>query len=727
MNGEIKSTINVLPPFKRLCMTIGELPSSYLETMTYYESLVWLTKYLSETVIPTINNNAEAVKELQNLYKELQDYVNNYFENLDVQDEINNKLDEMVSDGTFDYIINNVLNATNGSLILNLIYRDSNEYIEGITPSGFIKSYLQSITTTSNNIILATQDSVSVNATNRVLLQEISKSTGNVLREATLNLNHANAIAYNEDESELYVASASKIVDGETVSDNTIIIVDYDTFTIKETVDMSNIIDRVNYVSYDNKNKKLMVGYGVDCYIMTDFETIDKHIVLSMNDTAPLTNPLTQRGTIQNCVLFDNKIYVTRFNANGICVFNTEGNLFHNYYDLETDIPLMIQELEAIAIEENGDVYIASVQTSGSDRYKYTMWDRTIFKTNLRYNGYKNYEYTNNYTSSLIMYVDKDTTNNLQLGSQNNPFSNIQQAIMSVQSQKKNISCIINLIGTGKNYGIIVAKGTPFFTINGNNNIIYGLQLQKQECELIDLTINCDTSISLVSESIQSNVKIFDSVNLTLRDISVINNLEEKKISGIYIENSNINLISCDFTGFENAIYSLNSDIHIKDGINVNSCDYYYYPRGLTSIYQPSPVIFNRTNPSTNVIPFNTSSPQAINFTYDTNTRILEFTNKNIESSSSGLLNFLADVTFTFDGVNFSSDMIINKTAFKTFVFINQNKTTKWEVCVRASHTNYSGIWTFEDPRIIKTDISTGEHTVSSGTMNITGIRTFTK
>ena len=100
MNGVIKSTINVLPPLKRLCMTIGELPASYLETMSYYEMLLWFTKYLSETVIPTINNNAEAVKELQDLYIQLQDYVNNYFDNLDIQNELDILISKLIEDGT---------------------------------------------------------------------------------------------------------------------------------------------------------------------------------------------------------------------------------------------------------------------------------------------------------------------------------------------------------------------------------------------------------------------------------------------------------------------------------------------------------------------------------------------------------------------------------------------------------------------------------------------------
>ena len=104
MNNDLRP-INTIPNFKRFCMTIGELPTSYLETMTYYEMLVWFTEYMKNTIIPTINNNGLAVEELQNKYIELKSYVDNYFDNLDVQQEINNKLDAMAEDGTLEHII----------------------------------------------------------------------------------------------------------------------------------------------------------------------------------------------------------------------------------------------------------------------------------------------------------------------------------------------------------------------------------------------------------------------------------------------------------------------------------------------------------------------------------------------------------------------------------------------------------------------------------------------
>ena len=112
MNDEIKIKPQVVTPLKKICMSIGELPTSYLETMTYYEMLVWFTNFLRDQVIPVVNNNGEAVAELQNLFIELQTYVNEYFDNLDVQEEINNKLDAMLEDGTLEQIIEQFIQSS---------------------------------------------------------------------------------------------------------------------------------------------------------------------------------------------------------------------------------------------------------------------------------------------------------------------------------------------------------------------------------------------------------------------------------------------------------------------------------------------------------------------------------------------------------------------------------------------------------------------------------------
>lgn len=100
-------------PFTRFCMSIGAVPTSYLAGLTIEEQLLWFCSYLEKEVIPAVNNNGEAVEELQNLYIELHDYVEHYFDNLDVQEEINNKLDEMVESGQLQEIVEEYFSEIN--------------------------------------------------------------------------------------------------------------------------------------------------------------------------------------------------------------------------------------------------------------------------------------------------------------------------------------------------------------------------------------------------------------------------------------------------------------------------------------------------------------------------------------------------------------------------------------------------------------------------------------
>lgn len=88
--------------FPMYCQKV--IPLYFDESMSYYECLCALRSYINN-LIKIIDNNAKAVEQLQKLYTELETYVNNYFTNLDVQEEINNKLDKMAEDGTLTSIL----------------------------------------------------------------------------------------------------------------------------------------------------------------------------------------------------------------------------------------------------------------------------------------------------------------------------------------------------------------------------------------------------------------------------------------------------------------------------------------------------------------------------------------------------------------------------------------------------------------------------------------------
>ena len=92
-----------LPPFK--AFLASNIPSVYDNTLTYYEELVKLIAYLEDQVVPAVNETASQVDGIKKGLEELKSYVDNYFDNLDVQEEINNKLDEMAEGGQLAGII----------------------------------------------------------------------------------------------------------------------------------------------------------------------------------------------------------------------------------------------------------------------------------------------------------------------------------------------------------------------------------------------------------------------------------------------------------------------------------------------------------------------------------------------------------------------------------------------------------------------------------------------
>lgn len=85
-----------LYPFKAWVQQ--NLPAVYDDSLSYTDLLAKLLYYVNNL---TDNNNM-----LQKDMKKLFDYINNYFLDLDVQQNIDKKLDEMAKDGTLDKIIN---------------------------------------------------------------------------------------------------------------------------------------------------------------------------------------------------------------------------------------------------------------------------------------------------------------------------------------------------------------------------------------------------------------------------------------------------------------------------------------------------------------------------------------------------------------------------------------------------------------------------------------------
>ena len=107
------SNYNELTPFRFWCNKV--LPLVYDDSLSYYELLCKVVDYLNKTM-EDVNTIAKEFDEIKDLYGTLEEYVNEYFDNLDVQSEIDHKLDEMVSDGTMASIIEPLLESYEAEL-----------------------------------------------------------------------------------------------------------------------------------------------------------------------------------------------------------------------------------------------------------------------------------------------------------------------------------------------------------------------------------------------------------------------------------------------------------------------------------------------------------------------------------------------------------------------------------------------------------------------------------
>lgn len=84
------------PAFKMMCRFV--LPLVYDDELSYYEAICKLREKVNEV----IENNNNITEDVKNLYE----YVNHYFDNLDVRQEIEDEFNKLVSDGTFEEMIN---------------------------------------------------------------------------------------------------------------------------------------------------------------------------------------------------------------------------------------------------------------------------------------------------------------------------------------------------------------------------------------------------------------------------------------------------------------------------------------------------------------------------------------------------------------------------------------------------------------------------------------------
>ena len=157
-----KEDYKILTPFKMQVLTNFPYIEADFDALTNYGLLCKVVEYLNN-VIHNENEVTEQVNSLYNAYVSLQNYVNNYFDNLDLQEEVNNKIDELVENGTLTNLIKDYVDPIYEAFEEDIDGRihDQNEAIEyqDTVIENFKTSVNQNITEINEKVDNATSGS----------------------------------------------------------------------------------------------------------------------------------------------------------------------------------------------------------------------------------------------------------------------------------------------------------------------------------------------------------------------------------------------------------------------------------------------------------------------------------------------------------------------------------------------------------------------------------------
>lgn len=105
---------NYIKPFRYWCQQA--LPLTFDDSISYMELLSKMTNYINDCIHDVATAETD-IENLANAYNQLQNYVNTYFDDLDVQEEVNNALDAMVESGEFGELLTPVVAAQIGNVV----------------------------------------------------------------------------------------------------------------------------------------------------------------------------------------------------------------------------------------------------------------------------------------------------------------------------------------------------------------------------------------------------------------------------------------------------------------------------------------------------------------------------------------------------------------------------------------------------------------------------------
>ena len=388
-----------VPPFMRYCSAI--IPTMFDDSLSYYEALCALNRFIQKNLVEVINNNAKVTEEYIKLVDDLKEYVEHYFDNLDVQEEINNKLDAMAEDGTLQTIF------TDAMSVLTQDTLNFHTYMALLRNTGGLQG----------GCVLP--DQTIIQFTGQDVVYHVA-SDGTVINQATVLVGHANSACYSETTGKVYVTSTQD----NDLGRYKIYEIDPLTLAIENTYDMQGVFPKEPYG----------IAYFADeeCFVFCNFW--DNTNVKTMWKTDKDFNVLATKTfniemrSIANLSNVDGYVGVSNFSKHTIMLFDVATMEFLR----EVKVNNVISDVWVSTEEEwydtrDGIIYLGCVCGSNADPHAGSTYVYASM------NPLQNYE-TSKYSVETsphneIYYIDHTATNILRDGRSANPFRNVYEAL----------------------------------------------------------------------------------------------------------------------------------------------------------------------------------------------------------------------------------------------------------------------------------------------------------
>ena len=246
-----------------------------IDGLTQYQLLCKIVEKLNAVITQT-NTQTENIEKLEEAFTTLKNYVDNYFNNLDVQTEINNKLDEMATSGELEAIIASYLNtqAVRGFSTLNDLKNATGLISGAICQTSGKNTYkdgfgsLYRIRNITNEDVVDNDNLVAITSDVSLVAEKITNNISNSKTTGTTNTYSCDYINNNIDNLNnkigTIVESGSNYI---KFQDGTLVCWSSKNVTINITTTYGNMYRGTSAVSFENYQKPFVSIPTVIVYV----------------------------------------------------------------------------------------------------------------------------------------------------------------------------------------------------------------------------------------------------------------------------------------------------------------------------------------------------------------------------------------------------------------------------------------------------------------------------